>query len=279
MPIRVRGKSVVSGVGSNRAYFARWGVSRLMASRIPIHSGTDRASPHWSGLKRKIATWSLVCAGLLVSACGNEMPSYRYKLTVEVETPEGLRTGSGVIEVRTFRSSDFPGATAGGVNSRIRAEAVAVDLGAQGTLFVLLSGRDSPTQIGSLAMAALMPRRVDQRGTAEALENNIVALKRISGAALVPPESYPTLVRFGDVRNPTSVVEVSAANLSASFGPGVRLRRMMAEITDEDVTTGIESRLPWLSDSPERRLDSAYRGGTNPSLPQRLSHGDFLRGD
>jgi hypothetical protein len=225
----------------------------------------------------------LVTAALLtsLSACSRELPSYRYRLTVEVDTPEGLRTGSSVIEVRTFRASEFPGATAGGVDGRIRGQAVAVDLGARGILFVLLKGRDSPTQIGSLAMPALLPQPPDPGGTADGLGNNIAALKRVRGAAPVPPETYPMLVRFGDIRNPASVAEVDPANVSASFGPGVRLRRMTAEITDDDVTTGIEERLPWWDEYRGRRLDGAPVGIEdlrNPILAHHLAQGSFSAG-
>ncbi|HET9630690.1 MAG TPA: hypothetical protein VFP14_14535, partial [Novosphingobium sp.] len=41
---------------------------------------------------------------LMLPGCGmfgNSLPTYRYRLTVEVDTPEGLKTGSSVIEVRT----------------------------------------------------------------------------------------------------------------------------------------------------------------------------------
>ena len=61
-------------------------------------------------------------------------PAYRYRLTVEVETPEGLRIGSSVIEVETSESS-FPHST---VNHRVRGEAVAVNLPSGKTLFALL---------------------------------------------------------------------------------------------------------------------------------------------
>jgi hypothetical protein len=226
---------------------------------------------------------SFVALALLVvlPACGRELPSYHYRLTVEVETPEGLRTGSSVIEVRTFRASEFPGAEAGGVSSRIRGEAVAVDLGARGILFVLLQGRNSPTQIGGLAMPALLPRRPDPRGTAEALGNNITVLKRVRGAAPVPSQDYPTLMRFGDIRNPASAIEVDPTNLAASFGTGVRLRRMTAEITEDNVTSEIEERLPWWDSYHDRRLDGSttrIEHSENPNLAHHLGQGSFSTG-
>ncbi len=47
---------------------------------------------------------SLLClvAALSVSACfaKDATPDYRYRLTVEVDTPDGVKTGSSVIEVQ-----------------------------------------------------------------------------------------------------------------------------------------------------------------------------------
>jgi hypothetical protein len=50
-----------------------------------------------------------------------------------------------------------------------------------------------------------------------------------------------------------SVERVDPANLSAQFGEGVRLRRITVQVTDDDVTDGMEERLGWLA--PEDRVD------------------------
>lgn len=48
------------------------------------------------------AAW-LALAALTFPACiaaEDKAPDYRYRLTIEVETPEGVKTGSSVIEVQ-----------------------------------------------------------------------------------------------------------------------------------------------------------------------------------
>jgi copper chaperone CopZ len=55
-----------------------------------------------------------------------------------------------------------------------------------------------------------------------------------------------------------AVQRVDPANLAASFGPGIRLKRITVEVTDDDVTTGIEKRLRWLS---------KHRGTLKPNPP------------
>ena len=45
----------------------------------------------------------LALAPLALAACGlseDGAPDYRYRLTVEVDTPQGVKTGSSVIEVQ-----------------------------------------------------------------------------------------------------------------------------------------------------------------------------------
>ena len=60
--------------------------------------------------------------------------SYRFKMTVEVETPHGLKTGSSVYEVQAYKTTDL--ATGGGSSdSDLRGEALALDLPGGKTLF------------------------------------------------------------------------------------------------------------------------------------------------
>jgi hypothetical protein len=61
--------------------------------------------------------------------------------------------------------------------------------------------------------------------------------------------TYPLLVAFVGITDPTSVKEVVPNNLAAAFGLGVTLKRITLEITDELVTEGkIEGVLGWLDD-------------------------------
>src|SRR6218665_2890440 len=74
------------------------------------------------------------CAG----ACGFSNEKIRYKMTVTVETPEGIKTGSAVREAgRYTEPSILP--DQGGVFYRvIGGEAVVVDLAERGVLFALI---------------------------------------------------------------------------------------------------------------------------------------------
>lgn len=92
------------------------------------------------------AAW-LALAALMLAACAaaeeDPTPDYRYRLTVEVATPEGLKTGSSVIEVQQGMGRSTMGGYEPLVRYRIRGEATAVDLPGGKTLYALLrSGND-----------------------------------------------------------------------------------------------------------------------------------------
>jgi hypothetical protein len=200
----------------------------------------------------------LAAIGLLggfgLTGCGERLPTYRYRLTVEVEAPEGLRTGSSVIEVRTHEGAAFPGPEAASIRSDIRGEAVAVDLGERGTLFALLRSSDGQTGAGGYAWA-LLPNRPTGGEDVEARRVNYEALRTVAGRAELPRQLMPMLVRFRDIADPRSVEAVDPGDLASAFGRGVQLRRITVEITDDAVTEGIVRRLPWWEAYADKQLD------------------------
>jgi hypothetical protein len=96
--------------------------------------------------RRHVVSTGLAALALLAtSACGGgkTYPDYRYRLTVEVDTPEGVKRGSSVIQVKTSRASQNAIPSPGMLSYKVRGEAVAVDLGARGVMFALLRSDDS----------------------------------------------------------------------------------------------------------------------------------------
>jgi hypothetical protein len=81
------------------------------------------------------------------------------------------------------------------------------------------------------------------------------------------------MVTFGDLADPTSVAEVDPDDLAATFGEGVKLKRLTVELTDDPVTTGIEERLP----SPTYRGFFNWDGKTNPNEGFVVGISDFVR--
>ncbi|MEO5773805.1 MAG: hypothetical protein ABIQ32_06765 [Sphingomicrobium sp.] len=201
---------------------------------------------------------------LSLSACGSTN-RLRYKMTVEVDTPEGVKTGFAVREMALNTDNIVRPAT-----GAIKGEAVAVDLPGGQTLFALLTGGDGDVdygmQIGGRAGVWERGGPIELYPTAP----------KTSGLERTDP--LPMLVRFRDLGDPKSVERVEPANLAASFGAGVRLRRITVETTKDALTTGMGKRLGWLDVNPEPRLDSTYSGSKSPNLSQKLTHGSFREG-
>lgn len=187
-------------------------------------------------------------AAALLSGCGLfGGNSYRFRMIVEVETPQGLKTGSSVLKVTGVGGREL---ITGGKTSHadLRGEAAMVDLGNGRVLFALLrmaNGTSSDDHLAIMSMKAMDPAYANNKKDSA---QRIASGSGITSPAEVAPKDYPLLVTFGDMQDPTSVTRVDPTNLAASFGLGVRLKRIVVEVTDDDVTTGIEERLGWLDD-------------------------------
>ncbi len=196
-------------------------------------------------------------AALLLAGCDafDDTPTYRYRMTVEVDTPQGLKTGSSVIEVDTRLEPNPASPASQRINRRARGQAVTVDLGARGVLFALLRSEDD-TDYAARIMFLLAPRGRDENGD-EFLGrfNNMLKMTEpielpATQAEINPPlaemKGRPMLVTFDDLADPTSVKRVDPDDLAATFGDEVSLKRITVQITDDPVTKGIEKRLGWL---------------------------------
>ena len=225
----------------------------------------------------------VVCA-LCLNACDlmDDTPDYRYRLTVEVDTPDGVKTGSSVIEVDTaaVRSASSPASQA--VSFKIRGEAVTVDLPNGRTLFALLRS-PSDVQGAARVMLQLAPKYsgepfLQQFDNIKELRGPITLPRTFPAQAHLEERSaYPLLVTFGDITDSTGVVEVDPDNLSSSLGKGMSLRRITVELTEDPVSWALGERLPWLSEYPEPSLDPGH-GPEDFSLPATLRHSDFRQG-
>jgi len=230
------------------------------------------------------ATW-LALTALMLSGCAAEedkAPDYRYRLTVEVETPQGLRSGSSVIEVQQSIGRTTMSGFGEQVFLRIRGEAVAVDLPDGRTLYALLRS-SGDVEWAARVIPFLSPDAND--------DNPLDDLLLLEGETELPRtwskpgpfdnrSAYPMIVTFGDEAEPASVAQVNPDNLAASFGEGVTLKRVTAEITDDPVTIGIQTRLEWLPNYYDKMLDgrSIRHIDAENRLANNLSQNSFAVG-
>jgi hypothetical protein len=227
------------------------------------------------------------CAALLLSGCVGEKHTFRYRLTLAVNADGTMHTGSSVIE-DTFVDQVALAGLAGGVPwaTRLRGEAVAVDLGVRGILFCVLA-RD-PTRSPApntvwLPIHAFNSYFVAGSPATDSADFSaqVKAVLREKPKRRVDLNELPMLVRFRDINDPGSVERIDPTNLAARFGAGVELVTATIEITDDPVTTGLENVLRWLkSGYPEKRLVPATGGPLNQvPVEHLLTYSDFERAD
>lgn len=209
----------------------------------------------------------------------------RYRVTIEVVSDEETLAAS---RVWSWKISRPDVALASRYQGQFRGEAVALDLPSGQTLFAILRGAE-----GGESMGGLLPERwlgdigraargdqtrfsPDRLADVRDIASRVGETIKLDCAAR--PDWCPMLITFDDSSNPMSVRQIAHEDIPEVFGSEYFLKSITIEITNDDVDFDIERRLSWLSEYPEPRLDRAYRGSTNPSIAQLLTHGDFRRG-
>lgn len=200
----------------------------------------------------------------------------RYELTIEVETPAGMRRGSSIIEAVIHRTVPFWGDN--GIHFQLRGEAPAVDLPDGRMLFALLhdmtnvwlperAARDSDAipaisdEIlrGTNSVGKFWPQLKSARPD--------MAVDRTEMGKTT--QSYPDLV----VIDPADVQSIQAVDPEASepvLGPGVRFVGMRIAIVDAPPAVTLDRRAPWVAGISQKldRIAAAsgpLRYSLNPS--------------
>ena len=181
----------------------------------------------------------LAALGVFLSSCGDY--EWHQKLTVTVDTPTGVKSGSSVLKMRlSNQRSTFNPPEARGVSFSLSGEAVVLELAPGRYLFALLKGVPS--------LGEQLYPKMDVIESAKRLNND-----KADGSTqvMLTPNDYPQIVTFADINDPASVKRVDATNLQATFGPGYRLIGVTLALTDEPVTKGrVQKVLSWLNNSP-----------------------------
>jgi hypothetical protein len=196
--------------------------------------------------------WLGPLALLAVLVIGDQIrinrPGHKYRLTVEVETPAGLKSASGVLAITPDRGYSNRGKT------RTSGDAVFVDLGAGKNLVALLAHPDKTIDLDAINYVALRAY-----GGAGGQRVSFNQMSRMTGIVPVTGALVPMLATFADPADPRTMRSVAPDNSEAALGPGYRLHRITAEVVPngfwpvdfggplgEPVTRGIHAKLPWL---------------------------------
>ena len=210
----------------------------------------------------------LVCVLILgvVYAC-DELAyrnfSLRYRLTVSVEDNGQIKTGTSVIETRYESPAGMFCFPFCGRILRFYGNAVTIDLGAKGLLFVIdqssLIRRDIPRHAPAREsqewnMLGNLPFRVhgyDEHDPQPDPAAVFDKLKHETRPVDLPPLWLPMIARFRDINAPKSIEEVDPLDMAATLGPGVRFVGATLRITDEPITPTPPNWPEWLRSGPE----------------------------
>jgi hypothetical protein len=206
---------------------------------------------------KRLVIWGLVplALGYAIFEINYPTCTFRYKLTAEVMTPDGLKTGSSVIEVSYSHNADWGGGETSNLN--MTGEAVYVDLGSGKNLFVMLtnsaSGREKNSSRnyqpleGALDAFALPLKALDLNWTFGQERQLCADVGRVplDQAFVVQRENLPTLVSFGSLKDPDSLAIVEPGGLDKVVGEGFGLKNVLLERTRKPVTKNGFSLFPW----------------------------------
>jgi hypothetical protein len=232
----------------------------------------------WFGLVLVLLATLLHLSGYF----GMDLGTYRFRLTLSVNTPEGIREASGVMEA-SYGITPVIGR--GEVSThRLKGEAVFLDLGQGRNLVMLLThgpGGADVNQMAWLPTTALLKKPWGM-GSAEAL----AAGRKLEGSIELIPALIPTIVTFSDLNDPTTAKVVYATGVGAeyrdtltmrpkrepyavvdaisdTFGAGYSFRHVRLEMvpvgiwplnlldfTGKKITTGMENRINWIGNYP-----------------------------
>lgn len=205
----------------------------------------------------------LLAYALLLAGCVQRPPTFRYRLTVEIQTPYGLKAGSSVIEVTTVdQGKGFPGPEAGGVRRDAKGQAVVIEIAPHEYVFALLGKRHYYDYADGLPIGVLQPLvgsgrepigpnkdRVQDYLSYDQFHKRMIADHHLWPVPRTVPANsgdgqrdyWPDLVRFRDLNNPKTLERIATQPTD--------VKRVTLQMVNEPVTTGISAILPWL-DNP-----------------------------
>ena len=135
-------------------------------------------------------------------------PNHKYRLTVEVETPEGVKSASGVMAVHPDRSYSRGGKTS------TKGDAVFVDLGGGKNLVALLAHFDKSLELDDINYVALRAYKAAGQNV------SFNQMSRMTGTVPVTGEVMPVLVSFADPADPATARVVPPDDVEAALGKG-----------------------------------------------------------
>lgn len=197
-----------------------------------------------------------------------EVYSWRYKIAIEVETPEGIKSGSAVRELRALKNNQELLPQVPPFNFEVVGEAIIIDLGERGKLFGLVGWRAD--LLGSFA-DVFEPHPRSFQSITTSLNHDV---------DLEPGTSRPFdreiwFVAFRDIEDPQSILTIEPEAFNEFFGDGVKLKSKTITIVDEPVSFGaVEDALSWIE---YKRMGIGKWDPSRPDQAKYLTKNDLIQ--
>ncbi len=175
---------------------------------------------------------------MLLGGCGlfNSHAAYRFRMTVEAQTPQGVVRGETVSEVRAEKNNTKILAEERAGGSAVFGEAIVLEM-ANGPIFVLMKVPPKRESLQRVVTQAFKP------GTPLGGVANFFPAVQSLGAwfsgsvkAELPRRDWPIMVRFRDLNDPKSIEQVDP--------DAIGVKHIQIETTSDDISTGIAKRFP-----------------------------------
>lgn len=165
-----------------------------------------------------------------------------YRLDITVRVDGQLKHASGVqgltahAEIQTLPQT-------GGVSGKGFGEAVALDVSPTETLYFLMASRQGSVGWGDRILGGCELFTPNHDPVAR-----LAPLRDFTGTCKLPPAYRPFIVRFDSDADPTSIHEVLPKSEAPDDPNAIDLVSVEVTRTDDPITVGIVSRLPWVKE-------------------------------
>ncbi|MDP8997090.1 MAG: hypothetical protein M3O03_08830 [Pseudomonadota bacterium] len=222
----------------------------------------ETPKPEKLGRRKFLGLASAALCAPALAGCTLRSGTFRYRLTLSLNTPDGVKTGSVVNEVTHSEVYGFPDGRV--YPSYHRGQALFVDLGPGRkpliALMVYSCGQQqkcpdlSHNEVMQLAnWANFGPTGIFTNNPAFKVDDDYGFIKGVSkwkamrAHVNLKLQELPDLITFKDINDPLTVELVDPWHLEDKLGAGVRWNAMTVDVLDDStpVVFDLETKLPW----------------------------------
>lgn len=192
----------------------------------------------------------VVFGSLLLVRCTTPAATMRVRMTVELDTPTGLKSGSSVMQLTLARKFLIPLPGAGGSDYGgrwwLHGEAPYVAMGRNAVLFTMRRSDRGDRRLDSaiLNCTGVYDRRNTRPSPGD--EAIVRTLNGLNQTTELSSSNYPMFATVGEPRTRNSVTEVPADELWSVLGSGYAVKRIACQVVDKKtpLTTSLRTRFP-----------------------------------